>query len=310
MSSQRLLQIFILSLCSIYLFIQVGCVSHPPTLPAEVRAQLGSIGAVSAQYSPAIEFELPANGWLGGAAQGAVGGTKAFIVLVPSGAVLGGVSVAAAYAGNGKSIEVALVAVGLVLKGAGYLTIGPFYGAVMAEAPATVEEAEAHLKAALASMRIQENMRAHVVQAAQSWSNVALTVINGQGPESSSNLLTYFPLTENNVDTVLELRVTRLWLSSNESFFQPLKTPFFDKGQSKIDLYRELEMNPPMSLGMEVRGRLIRTADRVVLFDNTWKYEGESHVFVEWAAHDAQLFAEEFERAYAYLARQVVVTIF
>ena len=307
MSSQRLRQIFILSLCSIYLFIQVGCVSHPPTLPAEVRAQLGSIGAVSAQYSPAIEFELPANGWLGGAAQGAIGGTKAFIVLVPSGAVLGGVSVAAAYAGNGKSIEVALVAVGLVLKGAGYLTIGPFYGAVMAEAPATVEEAKAHLKAALASMRIQKTMRDHV---AQSWPHVGLTVINGQGPESSSNLLTYFPLNENNVDTVLELRVTRLWLSSNESFFQPLRQTFSDKDQSPIDPYRELEINPSLSLGMEVRGRLIRTADKVVLYDNTWKYEGGARLFTEWAAHVAHPFAEEFVKAYGELANQIVDTIF
>jgi hypothetical protein len=166
------------------------------------------------------------------------------------------------------------MSVGVVLKGAGYLIIGPFYGAAAAEAPATVEEAEAHLKAALATMRIQETMRDHVVRVAQSLPNVDLTVVDGQGPESSSDLLTYFPLHDTNVESVLELRVTRLWLSSNQSFFQPLRTTFSDKDQSPIDPYRELEINPPMSLGMEVRGRLIRTADKVVLFDNTWKYEG------------------------------------
>jgi len=138
---------------------------------------------------------------------------------------------------------------------------------------------------------------------------VDLTVLDGQGPESSSDLLTYFPLQNTNLDSVLELRVTRLWLSSNESFFQPLRQTFSDKDQSPIDPYRELKINPRLSLGMEVRGRLIRTTDKVVLYDNIWKYEGGSHVFTEWAANDAQPFAEEFVKAYGELANQIVDTI-
>jgi hypothetical protein len=303
-------EICIFILLAIFLLGQWGCATQPPGLPAELRAQLGTIGVVSAQYTPAFEFEMPAKGWLGGAARGAVGGTKAFIVLVPSGAVLGGASAVVAFAGGPVGVLGALMSVGVVLKGAGYLIIGPFYGVATAEAPATVEEAEAQLKAALVSMRIQETMRDHVVQSAHPYRpNVDLTVLDGQGPESSSDLLTYFPLQNTNIDSVLELRVTRLWLSSNQSFFQPLRTTFSDKDQSPIDPYRELEINPPMSLGMEVRGRLIRTADKVVLYDNTWKYEGGSRLFTEWAAHAAQPFAEEFVKAYGELANQVVDTI-
>jgi len=191
------------------------------------------------------------------------------------------------------------------------MIIGPFYGAATAEAPATVEEAKTYLKAALASMRIQETMRDHVVRAAHPYRpKVDLKVVDGQGPESASDLLTYFPLDNTNVDSVLELRVTRLWLSSNESFFQPLRQTFSDKNESWIDPYRELGINPSLSLGMEVRGRLIRTADKVVLYDNTWKYEGGSHVFAEWAANDAKLFVEEFERAYDGLSSQVVTALF
>jgi len=300
--------IFILA--TIFLLGQWGCATQPPGLPAELRAQLGSIGVVSAQYTPALEFELPAKGWLGGAVRGAVGGTKSFIVLVPTGATLAGVGTLMALGGP-QGLLVGLAGVGILLKGAGYLIIGPFYGAATAEAPATVEEAEAQLKAALVSMRIQETMRDHVVQAAHPYRpNVDLKVVDGQGPESSSDLLTYFPLQNTNLDSVLELRVTRLWLSSNESFFQPLRQTFSDKDESPIDPYRELEINPSLSLGMEVRGRLIWTADKVVLYDNTWKHEGESHLFAEWAANDAQLFAEEFERTYDGLAGQVVTTIF
>ena len=311
MHSQRIRQLCILGLCSVFLLVQWGCATQPPGLPAELRAQLGRIGVVSAQYSPALEFELPAKGWLGGAARGAVGGTKSFVLLVPPGATLAGIGVGAMIVPNLQGLVVGLAGVGILLKGAGYMIVGPFYGAAAAEAPATVEEAEAQLKAALVSMRIQETMRDHVVQAAHPYRpNVDLTVVDGQGPESSSDLLTYLPLQDPNIDSVLELRVTRLWLSSNQSFFQPLSTTFSDKDQSKIDPYRELEINPSLSLGMEVRGRLIRTADKVVLYDNTWKYEGGARLFTEWAAHVAQPFAEEFVKAYGELASQVVDTIF
>jgi len=157
-----------------------------------------------------------------------------------------------------------------------------------------------------------------VVQAA-SVANVSLTVLDGQGPESASDLLTYFPLQDTNIDSVLELRVNRVWLSSNESFFKPLTSMIPpDKPSGKpsqkrwdpINPSQELRINPFLSVGMEVRGRLIRTADKVVLYDNTWKYEGGSRLFTEWAANDAQLFAEEFKRAYDGLSSQVVTALF
>jgi len=304
-------KLFIFCLAGLFLLVQWGCAAQPPALPTELRAQLGTIGVVSAQYTPTVEFELPARGWLGGAGRGAVGGAKAFIVLVPSGAVMGGIGVAAMIAPSLEGALLGLLGIGVLLKGAGYMIIGPFYGAATAEAPATAEEAKTHLQAALASMRIQETMRDHVVQAAHPYRpKVDLKVVDGQGPESASDLLTYFPLDHTNVDSVLELRVTRLWLSSNESFFQPLRQTFSDKNESWIDPYRELGINPSLSLGMEVRGRLIRTVDKSVLYDNTWKYEGESHVFADWAANDAQLFEEEFERAYDGLAGQLSSSIF
>jgi len=84
-------EIGIFILATIFLLGQWGCATQPPGLPAELQTQLGTIGVVSAQYTPAFEFELPAKGWIGGAARGAAGGTKAFIVLVPSAAVVGGV---------------------------------------------------------------------------------------------------------------------------------------------------------------------------------------------------------------------------
>jgi len=325
----RLQTVFMVWLCAILLLGQVGCATQRTS--AQPIVQLGKVGVVSARYTPAFEFALPAKGWLGGVARGTTGGTKAFIVLVPSAAVVGAVSAGAMCCTFGAlfmhGFLGALWTAGALIKGAGYLIVGPFYGAATAEAPATVEEAEGHLKTALASMRIQETMRDHVVQAAQSLANRDVTVLDGQGPESASDLLTYFPIQDTNIDTVLELRVNRVWLSANESFFKPVTSMIpSDKPTNKpsqeptikpsqdswdpINPSQELQINPLLSLGMEVRSRLIRTADKIVLYDNTWQHEGGSHVFAEWAANDAQLFAEEFERAYDALSRQVVPAIF
>ena len=108
--------------------------------------------------------------------------------------------------------------------------------------------------------------------------------------------------------------MTRVWLSTNDSFFKPA-TSMIPQEDSISEWFpikpsQELQINPLLSLGMEIRGRLIRTGDKVVLYDNTWQYEGGAHLFAEWAANDAQLFAEEFEHAYDGLANQVVTDIF
>jgi hypothetical protein len=302
MPSQPLRQLFILSLCGIFLFVQWGCATQHTS--HRIPTELGKVGLVAAQYTPAVEFELPAKGWLSGAGRGAVQGTKSFILLVPTGAFLGTATLIGGGAGGGAALTLAFMAIGALLKGAGYLIIGPFYGAATAEVPATVEEAEAQLKAALASMRIQETFSKYVWQAAPS--KLDLPVLEGQGPESPSDLLTYLPLQDAKIDTVMELRVTRLWLSSNESFFQPLIRTFSEDGQSLIDPKQELEINPSLSLGMEARVRLIRTADQVVLYDKTGVYTGGYFLFAEWAADNAHLFGLEIERAYQDLANRVV----
>ncbi len=296
-------------LISVSLLVPWGCASNPqaiPTLSSEVRSQLGTIGVVSAQYTPSVEFEVPAKGWLGGAGRGAVSGSKVFIVLVPSAAIIAGVSVGIMVIppAAGYGVAGALYAVAALLKGAGYMIVGPFYGAAVAEAPETVEEAEDHLKNGLAAMRIQETMRGFVTQAARPETHQDMQEIEGQGPKSPSDLLTYLPLQGRHFENVLEVRVTRVWLSTtDESIFKPLASLMPQPSQ-------ELKINPPLSLGMELRVRLIRNVDKVVLYDNTLIEEGEAHLFTEWAADDARLFSQELERAYGVLAQKVAEALF
>jgi len=139
---RRLQTNFIVGLCVLFLLSQGGCATRPVTLAPEIQAQLGRVGVVSAQYTPAVEFELPAKGKLGGAGRGAVRGTGPFIVLVPSFTLAGFKSAI----NTPDSLVGAFVgaAVGAMV-GVGYMIGGPISGVVLAEAKEVVEESEAQL---------------------------------------------------------------------------------------------------------------------------------------------------------------------
>jgi hypothetical protein len=62
---RRLQTIFIVGLCAVFMVGQRGCAVQPPALPEELRARLGTIGMVSAQFTPAVEFERPTKDGLG-----------------------------------------------------------------------------------------------------------------------------------------------------------------------------------------------------------------------------------------------------
>lgn len=283
-----------------------GC-AHEPDLTDEIRAQLGRVGLVSARYTPAVEFELPAKGRLKGAGRGAVRGTGVLIILVPSFTLVG----AFAGASAGAGVDPWMMAAGGVaggflgaavgaLTGAGYMIGGPIYGAVAAEPAPAVEEADAELKTAIVDMHVQEEMRNHILEVARPRGNVSLSIVEGDGPETPSDLLTYLPVKDSTLDSILEIRVPFLKLTV--------------MGESIPDLWsrpsRVLKINPLLSFSMEMRARLIRLRDRHVLYDHTWSYTSSARKFLEWAADEGKPFAMEVEQAYYFLAKQLVLTLF
>ena len=293
MLPQSLRPLCYLCLCGVLVLTQGGCATHPPTIPPEVLAQFGSIGLVSAQYSPALEYELPAKGWLGGLGRGAVRGAGTFVVLVPT-ATLMGIGSGAPAAGAGAIVGAFLGAATGAIVGAGYMIGGPFYGAFTAESTVDVEAAEKKLKEILNILKIQETMRAHLVDAARSQAGKNIALLEGEGPRSDADLLNYWP--EKNFDqrTIFELRVLRLRLSS----------------KAQVEEFNPLKINPLLSFGMEVRLRIIHSADREVLFDDTWTWTGIARTFTEWAANNGQPFMEELEQVYDNLAKQIVSDLF
>lgn len=280
---------------------QAGCVHEPlPPLPREHLAALGTIGVVYAQYNPAFEFEVPTKGGLRGAAKGAVYGTGTGILLVPAGALTGAVGGAGGSDQYGAALGGLLGAAIGALIGAGYIIAGPIYGAVEAEPAELVETSDKQLQSALAAMQIQQTMRDHVVEAAQS--HITLTVIPDAGPETPSDVLTYLPLRRPGVDSLLELRVTKVALVA--------KVPADDSFSAVFKLGRHWPINRPLSLRVQLRVRLIRLQDSRVVYQNGWTYEGQTRTFAEWANDNAKLFSEEFDRAYQWLAGETVVNIF
>lgn len=281
----------------------LGCAHQPPqgqSLSEEIRTKLGRVAMVSARYTPTVEFELPAKGSLAGAGRGFARGTAVTIVLVPSLPVYGGL-VGAQGREAGFIAGVFLGAAVAAVTGAGYMVGGPVYGAMAAPSAGEVQRTDTLLREAVLTIQVQRAMQDRVVQVARSRAGVALQVLHDQGPETPSDLLTYIPAQGPDVDTILELRVNTI----------RLKVPDVPGAEA---IWTQpstiLKIDPPLALVMETRGRLIRTKDRTVLYDQTWAYQGGDRTFAEWGAEQGKPLAEEFERAYDELAKQIVDRIF
>lgn len=164
--------------------------------------------------------------------------------------------------------------------------VGGVYGAVAAEDAETVQEAEAVLTQALDNLGMQEALRGHVLEEARKQTPYPFVLLKDQGPVTSGEAINYRPLATQGIDTVLELRM------------------------ESIGLDGEWAVDPPLAILMDVRTRLIRLEDGVLLYHYTFPYRSGVHLFTKWAAHDAQLFREGLDSGYQTLAREVVEELF
>ena len=160
---QRVQTIFMVGLCSLFLFGQWGCAfdsaqpTQDPTQLAslgfleEVQKQSGTVEVLSAPFPPQAKLEMPPGGVLGGFRRGAKVGTA-----------FGGWPGAA---GLDEKVVHPFLAIPLYAAGAivGALLGGP-YGAVASPSQANVQEAEETLKEAIATLQLQETLRDHVVK--------------------------------------------------------------------------------------------------------------------------------------------------
>ncbi len=253
------------------LLFLISCATPPKQLPYTsegIRANLGTIGIISASFQPEVRFQKPLSkgaATLHGAKEGAliVIGTGAQPnspgVLTPEGAV----------------VMASAPVVGAV--------VGAIVGAVKGISPKKTKESEDALKDYLATLNFQETMRERFLLVTREQTQYPLVPIEGQGPKALDEKATYDSLSDKNIDTVLEMSVRKCDLQGIKG-----------------------GINPPLRLVMAVGIRLIQIKDGYVLCNLIYEYESNPRKFLEWGANNAQPFREELDRAFQYFAMEIM----
>jgi len=270
-----------------------GCALKQPPVPQsptdEVRAQLNTIGLPVAGFAPETHVDAPTSGKGMGALKGAGYGLAAGAT--PGLAIAGSLG-----RGCGAAREIgALVCGAALVFGLGVAaaggTIGALggtvYGAVIAESGSKIDAAEAELKSAVIQADVQMMLRDHVLQTVRDRSSLNFIAVDDQRRGANGERIDYQALASTGIDTVLEVSVPRVGLA----------------GQPGI--------NPPVSLFMTARARLVRTADGAEMYAEKFDYHGGgASKFLEWAADDGQMFRQEVDRGTRSLADDIVRLVF
>ena len=265
-------------LISIFLIIgQLGCAHSPqhkpPSLSEEARAELGTIGLVSAHFVPEFIFPIPVErgkAALAGAAMGGLG-TAGGIVLG-----LGPAVVILAFP------PAAAIAAGVVGAGA---VIGGVAGAVVGESSKTIVEAETSLNSA--TPEIQGAFGEELLSRVRDRTEYSLILIEREGPTSLDEKVTYGSLSSQGIDTVLEVTVRRFGLSGEKGF------------------------NPTLCFFLTLETRVVRTKDGTEIYNHVSSYMSKSHHKLrKWAAGDAQCFKDEVKRCLQILGTEIVEALF
>ena len=254
---------------SILLFL-ISCATPLKQLPytpeeVRVRANLGTIGIVSACFQPEVRFQKPM--------------TKGAAALHVAGEAALGTLYAGSSSGQGGIVLIALTPVAAA--------VGSIVGAVKGISTEKIKETEDALNGYLATLNFQETMRERFLSVAREQTQFPLVLIEEQGPKALDEEVIYSSLSDKDIDTILEISVR------------------------KCDLYgKKGEIDPHLRLLMAVGTRLIQLKDGKVLYNHNfiygYEYESGFHKFSEWGVNNAQPFREELDRAFQYLAMEVM----
>lgn len=286
-------KLFIFCLAGIFLLVQWGCAAQPPALPTELRAQLGTIGIVTAQYTPEPDFEGPGTGFIehtSGAWKGLKSGAK-------EGAHMGG-SIGFGMLENppldlnpgppvlllALVISVVGATVGTIAGGVGGMTMGmidPMDSDPMKNQAVVRQTLDAYLQ----KLGMQERIRKEVVAAARQNTSHRITELDKEGPIKRGSEVSYQKLKEQNLDSILEVAVVSLGLKSTSAF------------------------DPDFSVFMVVKADLRRVEDDALLYRTTLTHTSQSLPYEEWAGNNVYAFQRALNEGYRSLAEQIVAKL-
>jgi hypothetical protein len=164
--------------------------------------------------------------------------------------------------------------------------VGSIVGAIKGVPSQKIKETEDALNGCLATLNFQETMREHFLKTvAMEQIQYPFVLLEVQGPNVLDEEVTYDSLSDKGIDTILEigLRKCELWGAKDS-------------------------INPHLYFLMAAGIRLIRITDGHVLFSRNFVYDYRNvpTKFSEWGANNAQPFREELDRAFDYLALEIV----
>ncbi|HSB05388.1 MAG TPA: hypothetical protein VLK23_09345 [Thermodesulfobacteriota bacterium] len=260
-----------------FLLILLFSCAAAPTIPSpspveQLRANLGTIGVVSGRFQPDVGFHKPMG--KGAAALHGAGAGAGFVAQAGAGC-----------SGIGCAGVLALIPVGAA--------VGGIIGAVKGIPSSKIKESQDGLNSYLSTVDFQETMRERFLSVVKGQTQNAFVLIEGEGPNALDEEVTYGSLSDKGIDTVLEISVRKCDLRAAK---------YLPEGGT------DKRINPHLRLLMAVGTRLIRIEDGKVLWCHIFISEYESNLlkFSEWSVNNAQPFREELDRAFQYLATEIV----
>lgn len=270
-------------LLSVVLATQFGC-AYLPTAPyptEQDRRQLGTVGVVVTRATPA-EFSSPTQSKTEGAATGAAAmaaaaGGGAVGAVLPACMAGGPIWGAACAAGLGAAA---------VITGIG-AAVGGVLGAEAAPSEETVKALETAVNAALTDAKIDEAVRSHIVAYGRQELARRLVEVGPTELPLADGLPAYRPLTDQGIDSVLEISEVRIWLAGGAPF------------------------DPTLTLQVMARAKLLRLPGRKVISEQPYAgYASPPRTFAQWGADNARAFREGLDQAFQVLAEWIVDELF
>jgi hypothetical protein len=167
--------------------------------------------------------------------------------------------------------------------------VGALVGAVLAPSAAAVEEAETILDQVVTDPDLPVAVRDRLLRAVQNQRPQAVPVLPVPDATAEEEAIAQAVRSQDGSDTVLEVYGPTIALL---------------KGNSAGTI------NPALRVSVSVYSRVIRTADRAVLYTYSPEHRGEARTFTAWATNNAQPLREEVGRAAESLAKQIVAQLF
>lgn len=164
--------------------------------------------------------------------------------------------------------------------------VGAVYGGVTAESGNAVALAADAINGVLSGYDVQGDILAHVCEMTDGLTEYRFVNI-GDLEKDDAGAVPYGRLKGDGVDTVLELAVERFGFEGKKA-----------------------EAKPEIMVAMDVRARLVRTADGVELYSRTFTYRSKKRFFTDWGRNNAAKFRISIDKANDVISGDIVRELF